>query len=102
MKKPPKIFCSFCGRHSNEVLVIPGPNEANICVDCAKQVVEIVNEAEARDAKEKKNTLPALGPVPNPKEIKELPILLNTCYSKELPIEVLFKLLASLTKLVVT
>ena len=71
MKKPPKIFCSFCGRHSNEVLVIPGPNEANICVDCAKQVVEIVNEAEARDAKEKKNTLPALGPVPNPKEIKE-------------------------------
>ena len=71
MKKPPKIFCSFCGRHSNEVLVIPGPSEANICVDCAKQIVEIINEAEATEAKEKKNTLPALGPVPNPKEIKE-------------------------------
>ena len=71
MKKPPKIFCSFCGRHSNEVLVIPGPSEANICVDCAKQIVEIINEAEATEAEEKKKTLPALGPVPNPKEIKE-------------------------------
>ena len=71
MKKPPKIFCSFCGRHSNEVLVIPGPSEANICVDCAKQIVEIINEAEAREMEEKKNTLPSLGPVPNPKEIKE-------------------------------
>ena len=71
MKKPPKIFCSFCGRHSNEVLVIPGPSEANICVDCAKQIVEIINEAEATEAEEKKKTLPALGPVPAPKEIKE-------------------------------
>jgi ATP-dependent Clp protease ATP-binding subunit ClpX len=71
MKKPPKIFCSFCGRHSNEVLVIPGPSEANICVDCAKQIVEIVNEAEANDVEEKKKSLPALGPVPAPKEIKE-------------------------------
>ena len=71
MKKPPKIFCSFCGRHSNEVLVIPGPSEANICVDCAKQIVEIINEAEANEVEEKKTKLPALGPVPAPKEIKE-------------------------------
>ena len=71
MKKPPKIFCSFCGRHSNEVLVIPGPSEANICVDCAKQIVEIINEAEANEVVEKKKSLPALGPVPAPKEIKE-------------------------------
>ena len=71
MKKPPKIFCSFCGRHSNEVLVIPGPSEANICVDCAKQIVEIVNEAEANEVEAKKKSLPALGPVPAPKEIKE-------------------------------
>ena len=70
MKKPPKIFCSFCGRHSNEVLVIPGPNEANICVDCARQVVEVVNEAEAMDKASGKNKLPELGPVPAPKEIK--------------------------------
>ena len=52
MKKPPKIFCSFCGRHSNEVLVIPGPSEANICVDCAKQIVEIINEAEANEVRD--------------------------------------------------
>ena len=71
MKKPPKIFCSFCGRHSNEILVIPGPSEANICVDCAKQIVEIINEAEANEVEEKKKSLPALGPVPAPKEIKE-------------------------------
>ena len=71
MKKPPKIFCSFCGRHSNEVLVIPGPNEANICVDCAKQIVEIISEAEAKDSETKKVKLPSLGPVPDPKEIKE-------------------------------
>ena len=71
MKKPTKIFCSFCGRHSNEVLVIPGPSEANICVDCAKQIVEIINEAEANEVEEKKKSLPALGPVPAPKEIKE-------------------------------
>ena len=71
MKKPPKIFCSFCGRHSNEVLVIPGPSEANICVDCAKQIVEIINEAEANEVEAKKKSLPALGPVPAPKEIKE-------------------------------
>ena len=70
MKKPPKIFCSFCGRHSNEVLVIPGPNEANICVDCARQVVEVVNEAESMDKASGKNKLPELGPVPAPKEIK--------------------------------
>ena len=71
MKKPPKIFCSFCGRHSNEILVIPGPSEANICVDCAKQIVEIINEAEANEVEAKKKSLPALGPVPAPKEIKE-------------------------------
>ena len=38
MKKPEKIFCSFCGAGSHETLVIPGPRAANICVDCAKQI----------------------------------------------------------------
>ena len=71
MKKPPKIFCSFCGRSSNEVIVVPGPTDANICVDCAKQVVDVVNEAEAGEKAARKKKLPALGPVPNPKEIKE-------------------------------
>lgn len=71
MRKPSKIFCSFCGRHSNEVLVIPGPSEANICVDCAKQIVEIINEAEAKEPETAKVKLPELGPVPNPRDIKE-------------------------------
>ena len=47
MKKPSRIYCSFCGRNSNEVIVIPGPNDANICVDCAKHIVDIINEADA-------------------------------------------------------
>ena len=71
MKKSQKIFCSFCGRSSNEVLVVPGPAAANICVDCAKQIVDVVNEAEAGEKAARKKKLPALGPVPTPKEIKE-------------------------------
>ena len=71
MKKPTKISCSFCGRDSAEVLVIPGPQSANICVDCARQVVEIVNEAEAMENGKSKKKAPALGEVPKPKDIKE-------------------------------
>ena len=67
-----QIFCSFCGRSSREVLVFPGPNDANICADCAKHVADAVTEAENAIAGEdgKKKKLPALGPVPAPKEIK--------------------------------
>ena len=71
--KPKIIYCSFCGRSSRETLVFPGPNEANICADCAKHVSDAVAEAEkAFDEEEdgKKKKLPALGPVPAPKEIK--------------------------------
>ena len=72
MKKPEKIFCSFCGAGSHETLVIPGPRAANICVDCAKQIVEVINEAERAElGGAPKKKLPKLGPVPNPKEIKE-------------------------------
>ena len=70
MKKPPKIYCSFCGRHSGEVPVIPGPDDANICIDCAKQIVEIVDEAQGKPKDPKKKALPELGPVPAPKDIK--------------------------------
>jgi len=70
--KAKQIFCSFCGRSSRETLVFPGPNEANICADCAKHVSDAVAEAEktleAEDGN--KSKLPALGPVPAPKEIK--------------------------------
>ena len=71
MKKTDKIFCSFCGAGSNEVLVIPGPRSANICIECAKQVVAVVDEAERMEPGERKKKLPKLGPVPNPKDIKE-------------------------------
>ena len=53
------------------MLVIPGPASANICVDCAKQIVEIINEAESMENEKSKKKLPALGKVPNPKDIKE-------------------------------
>ena len=69
-----QIFCSFCGRSSREVIVFPGPNDANICADCAKNVTDAVREAEKEAeraaGKDGASTLPALGPVPAPKEIK--------------------------------
>ena len=71
--KPKVIYCSFCGRNSRETLVFPGPNEAIICADCAKHVSDAVAEAEKAFEEEegdKKKKLPALGPVPAPKEIK--------------------------------
>ena len=58
--------CSFCGRTSDEVTLIPG-GEGNICVDCVRFIHDkIVVEEEAH----KKPALPELGPVPTPKEIK--------------------------------
>ena len=62
-------YCSFCGRSSREALVFPGPNEANICADCAKHITDAVSDAE-KAAQEEEKKLPALGPVPSPKEIK--------------------------------
>jgi hypothetical protein len=41
-----QIYCSFCGRSSREALVFPGPNEANICADCAKHITDAVAAAE--------------------------------------------------------
>ena len=37
--------CSFCGRGLDEVIVIPGPDGANICEDCAHQAIEIADTA---------------------------------------------------------
>ena len=65
-----QIYCSFCGRSSRETLVFPGPNEANICADCAKHITDAVSEAE-KAAQEEEKKLPALGPVPTPREIKQ-------------------------------
>ena len=58
-----ELHCSFCGRSSREVAVIPGA-EGNICVDCVKSAGEMVRRHVPDDA-------PPLPPTPTPKEIKE-------------------------------
>ena len=37
--------CSFCGRGLDEAIVVPGPDGASICEDCAHQAIEIAEEA---------------------------------------------------------
>ena len=64
MKKK-ELTCSFCGRSSREVAVIPGA-EGNICVDCVKHADEIVREAEKIGSH-----APELPPTPTPRAIKE-------------------------------
>ena len=58
--------CSFCGRSSKEVALIPGV-DGNICVDCAVQAGEMVKSA----AKIGDGKTPPLPPTPAPKAIKE-------------------------------
>jgi len=64
MKKEEEIFCSFCGRSSREVSVIPGA-DGNICVDCVRHANELVD---LHTKKEK--SAPPLPPTPTPKAIK--------------------------------
>ena len=59
--------CSFCGRTSNEVAVIPGM-DGNICVDCVRQASEMVRMHESQ---QKQKKTPPLPPTPTPKTIKE-------------------------------
>jgi len=59
-----ELTCSFCGRSSKEVGMIPGP-DANICVDCVRHANEMVTRHE-KGATE----VPPLPPTPTPKEIK--------------------------------
>ena len=66
MKKPEELTCSFCGRSSREVAVIPGP-DANICVDCVVHANEMVTKHERQAA----DKVPPLPPTPTPREIKE-------------------------------
>ena len=61
-----KITCSFCGRSSDEVSIIPGP-DANICVDCVRHANEMVVRHEKNAAGE----VPPLPPTPTPREIKD-------------------------------
>ena len=63
--KEPELFCSFCGRSSREVAVIPGA-DGNICVDCVRHANEMVDRHEKSASK-----APPLPPTPVPKKIKE-------------------------------
>lgn len=62
-KKQRHLKCSFCGRTSDEVSIIPGM-DGNICVDCVKYANGFLNE--------QKSFGPAapLPPTPTAKEIK--------------------------------
>ena len=64
MKKE-NYVCSFCGRSSKEVAVIPGADGA-ICVDCVKFANDMVTR-HARSA----NEVPPLPKTPTPREIRE-------------------------------
>ena len=64
-KKSDDLFCSFCGRSSSEVAVIPGV-DGGICVDCVKHASEMVSRAE-----KKSSGAPELPPTPTPRQIKE-------------------------------
>ena len=63
-KQEETCVCSFCGRSSAEVPVIPGVDGC-ICVDCVKRANEMVERHEKQGRKP-----PALPPTPSPKEIK--------------------------------
>ena len=60
-----EMTCSFCGRSSREVSMIPGA-DGNICVDCVRHANEMV-ERHAKQA----NAAPDLPPTPTPRAIKE-------------------------------
>ena len=63
--KEEEYICSFCGRSSREVTIIPGA-DGNICVDCVKHANEMVSRHEKQAT-----GAPPLPPTPTPKAIKE-------------------------------
>ena len=63
-RKEPELFCSFCGRSSREVSIIPGA-DGNICVDCVRHANELIDRHTKSES-----APPPLPPTPNPKEIK--------------------------------
>ena len=63
-RKEEEFFCSFCGRSSREVSIIPGA-DGNICVDCVRHANDMI----ARHS-QKAEDVPPLPPTPTPKEIK--------------------------------
>ena len=66
MRRKEEIYtCSFCGRTSDQVSVIPGVDGC-ICVDCVKRANEMVD----RHEKQQQGDVVPLPPTPTPKEIK--------------------------------
>ena len=63
--KEEEYFCSFCGRSSKEVTIIPGA-DGNICIDCVKHANEMVTRHEKQAV-----AAPPLPPTPTPKALKE-------------------------------
>lgn len=63
--KQDEYICSFCGRSSREVTIIPGA-DGNICVDCVKHANEMVSRHEKQAT-----GAPPLPPTPTPKAIRE-------------------------------
>ena len=63
--KEEEYVCSFCGRSSKDVPVIPGA-DGNICVDCVKHANEMVSRHEKQSV-----GAPPLPPTPTPKALKE-------------------------------
>ena len=61
------LHCSFCGRTSKEVAIIPG-GEGNICVDCVEHAHEMVSRHERQSAAG--GSAAPLPPTPTPREIK--------------------------------
>ena len=71
-KKDDELRCSFCGKPRSMVSrLIMGP-EVNICDECVRNCVAILDEAEASAKPRKKNSEGALPEViPTPKEMVE-------------------------------
>ena len=63
--KQEEYICSFCGRSSREVTIIPGV-DGNICIDCVRHANEMVTRHEKQSS-----GAPPLPPTPTPKAIKE-------------------------------
>ena len=63
--KQEEYICSFCGRSSKEVTIIPGA-DGNICTDCVRHANEMVTRHEKQST-----GAPPLPPTPTPKAIKE-------------------------------
>ena len=66
-RKKDLLVCSFCGRASDVVEMIPAADGVSaICVDCVRHANEMI----ARAGK-KESAVPELPPTPAPKAIKE-------------------------------